>query len=69
MEQSSEFVAQGESDKVYRLWKSLYGLKQSPRTWFGKFSQVLICFDMQKSTFDHSIFYRRSDNGIVLLVV
>ncbi|KAL4021295.1 hypothetical protein IC575_020089 [Cucumis melo] len=24
---------------------------------------------MQKSTYDHSIFYRRSDNGIVLLVV
>ena len=24
---------------------------------------------MQKSTFGHSVFYRRSDNGIVLLVV
>ncbi|KAE8649699.1 hypothetical protein Csa_012460 [Cucumis sativus] len=36
MEQPPGFVAQGESDKVCRLRKSLYGLKQSPRAWFGK---------------------------------
>ena len=31
--------------------------------WFGKFSQALVCFGMKKSTSDHSVFYRRSDNG------
>ncbi|KAA0041891.1 putative Polyprotein [Cucumis melo var. makuwa] len=44
MEQPPEFVAQGESDKVCRLRKSLYGLKQSPRARFGKFSQALVRF-------------------------
>ncbi|KAA0067612.1 Retrovirus-related Pol polyprotein from transposon TNT 1-94 [Cucumis melo var. makuwa] len=34
MEQPPGFVAQGESDKVCRLRKSLYGLKQSPHAWF-----------------------------------
>ena len=29
MEQPPRFVAQGEIERVYRLWKSLYGLKQS----------------------------------------
>jgi len=69
MEQPPGFVAQGESDKVCRLRKSLYGLKQSSRAWFGKFSQALECFGMKKSTSDHSVFYQRSDNGITLLVV
>ena len=32
MEQPPEFVAQGEIGRVCRLHKSLYGLKQSPRT-------------------------------------
>ena len=38
MEQRLGFVAQGEIGKVCRLWKSLYGLEQSPRAWFDKFT-------------------------------
>ena len=38
MEQPVGFVAQGEIERVCRIRKSLYGLKQSPCAWFGKFS-------------------------------
>ena len=69
MEQPPRFVAQGEIGKVCRLRKSLYGLKQSPRVWFYKFSQAVEKFGMQKSKSDHSIFYRNSSSGIILLVV
>ncbi|RDX97948.1 Copia protein, partial [Mucuna pruriens] len=41
MEQPPGFVGQGESGLVCKLRRSLYGLKQSPRAWFGKFSQYL----------------------------
>ena len=37
MEQPPGYVAQGESSKVCRLRKAIYGLKQSPRAWFVKF--------------------------------
>ena len=55
MEQPPGFVAQGEIGKVYRLRKSLYGLKQSPRAWFGKFSKAVEEFGMQKSKSYHSL--------------
>ena len=57
MEQPPGFVAQGDIRRICHLWKSLYGLKQSSRMWFGKFSQVLEEFGMQKGKFDHSVFY------------
>ena len=69
MEQSLGFVTQGEIGRVCCLQKSLYGLKQSPCVWFGKFSQAIEEFGMQKSKSDHSIFYRNSSLGIILLVM
>ena len=69
MEQPPGFVAQGELGKVCRLRKSLYGLKQSPRAWFGKFSQAVETFGLSKSKLDHSVFFKCSDSGIILLIV
>ena len=69
MEQPPGFVAQGEIGMVCRLRKSLYGLKQSLRAWFGKFSQAIEKFGLQKSKSDHSVFYRNSSSSIILLVV
>ena len=69
MEQPPGLVAQGEIEKVCRLRKSLYGLKQSPHAWFDKFSQAVEKFGLQKSKSDHSIFYRNSISSIILFVV
>ncbi|XP_057993063.1 uncharacterized mitochondrial protein AtMg00810-like, partial [Hevea brasiliensis] len=69
MEQPPGFIAQGELGKVCRLRKSLYGLKQSPRAWFGRFSEAIQEFGMQKSKCDHLVFYRQSEVGLILLVV
>ena len=69
MEQPLGFVAQWEIGKVCRLRESLYGLKQIPRAWFGKFNQIVETFGMQKSKFDCSFFYKNSNSVIILLVV
>ena len=47
----------------------MYGLKQGPRAWFGKFNQAIEAFGMQKSKSDHSVFYKNSNSGIILLGV
>ena len=44
MEQPPGYVAQGESSEVCLLKKAIYGLKQSPRAWFHKFSQLLFAY-------------------------
>ena len=62
IEQPPGFVAQEKMGKVCRLWKSLYGLKQSPRAWFGKFSQVVKTFGMQKSKSNYFVFYKNSSS-------
>ena len=69
MEQPPGFVAQGETNLVCKLRKSLYGLKQSPRAWFGRFSTVVRDFGMQQSEADHSIFYHSSTSGCIYLIV
>ena len=69
MEQPLGFVAQGEIRKICCLRKSLYDLKQSPRAWFGKFSQAIQEFGKQKSKSDHSVFYKKCSLCIILLVV
>ena len=69
MEQPPGFVSQGEIGKVCCLQKSQYSLKQSPRAWFGKFSQTVEAFGMQKSKSDHSVYYKISSSGIILQLV
>ncbi|RVW96586.1 Retrovirus-related Pol polyprotein from transposon RE2 [Vitis vinifera] len=69
MEQPPGFVAQGESGLVCRLRRSLYGLKQSPRAWFGRFSSVVQEFGMLRSTSDHSVFYHHNSLGSVFYLV
>ena len=62
MEKPPRFVAQGESELVCRLRRSLYGLKQSPRAWFGQFSSVVQKFGMTWSTTDQSVFYHHTSS-------
>ncbi|RVX22605.1 Retrovirus-related Pol polyprotein from transposon TNT 1-94 [Vitis vinifera] len=69
MEQPPGFVAQGESGLVCRLRRSLYGLKQSPRTWFNRFSSVVQEFGMLRSTADHSVFYHHNSLGQCIYLV
>ena len=52
-----------------RLRKSLYGLKQSPRSWFGRFSDMVLAFGLKRSQSDHTVFYKNTNLGSILLVV
>ncbi|GAA0157568.1 hypothetical protein LIER_14809 [Lithospermum erythrorhizon] len=51
------------------LRKSLYKLKQSPRAWYGKFSEAIKRFGMLAYKSDESVLSKRSGVDIILLVV
>ncbi|XP_042056533.1 uncharacterized protein LOC121801150 [Salvia splendens] len=70
MEQPPGYVAQGEdATKVCCLKKAIYGLKQSPKAWFDKFSSVLGTIGFKQCKSDHSVFVRHQASGIVILIV
>uniref|UniRef100_A0A2N9H666 CCHC-type domain-containing protein n=1 Tax=Fagus sylvatica TaxID=28930 RepID=A0A2N9H666_FAGSY len=71
MDPPSGFRAEGEyAGKVCRLHKSLYGLKQSPRAWFSRFSDVILSMEFIRCHSDHTCFIRHRPDGccIILLV-
>ena len=56
--------------KVCKLQKSLYGLKQSPRAWFDRFTKVLKLDGYTQSQADHTMFVKHStSNKVVILIV
>ena len=52
-----------DGNKVCRLKKALYGLKKSPRAWFGRFAKVMIANGYKQSQRDHTLFIKHSISG------
>ena len=48
--------------KVCKLKKSLYGLKQSPRAWFERFTHSMLKYGFKQSQGDHTLFIRHSSH-------
>ena len=58
-----------KNNRVCRLGKSLYGLKQSPIAWFGRFTKTMIKYGYHQSQGDHTLFIKRSFGKITVLIV
>ena len=58
-----------ESNKVCHFRRALYGLKQTPRTWFVKFSSTISRLGYMASHYDSALFLRRTDKGTILLLL
>ncbi|KAF3614676.1 hypothetical protein FXO38_35522 [Capsicum annuum] len=68
MELPQGFASQGENS-ICRLTKSLYGLKQTPRQWNTKLSEVLLRSQFVQSQYDPSLYIRRTQERITLVLV
>lgn len=57
-----------DDQRVCKLNKSLYGLKQTSRQWFHKLSDCLIAYGFHLSTYDNSLFIMSSSTCFIDLV-
>ncbi|CAL9022379.1 unnamed protein product [Prunus brigantina] len=58
-----------DSNLVCKLHKSIYGLKQSPRSWYAKLSSVLEAIGFQRSNADSSLFVRTGLVGKLVVLI
>lgn len=63
MEIPPGFETSTNSNKVCKLKKSLYGLKQSPRAWFDRFTKVVKRVGYDQCQTDHTMFVKHSPSG------
>nr|GEY18059.1 putative reverse transcriptase, RNA-dependent DNA polymerase [Tanacetum cinerariifolium] len=69
MDPPPEFVESSNPREVCRLKKSLYGLKQSPRAWFGRFTLAMRKYGFKQSNSDHTLFLKWKGKLVTCLII
>nr|GEZ96750.1 putative reverse transcriptase, RNA-dependent DNA polymerase [Tanacetum cinerariifolium] len=69
MEAPPGFSEHFEHREACRLKKSLYGLKQSPRAWFGRFTLAMKRYGFKQSNSDHTMFLKNRKNRVTCLII
>ena len=63
MQQPKGFELEGKESFVYRLERSLYGLKQSPRLWYKRFNEFIVSHGYTISPYDSCFYHNKVKDG------
>jgi hypothetical protein len=67
MDQPEGFVLPGNEKKVYKLVKSLYGLKQALKQWHEKFNTVILANGFKHNGVDKCVYSKfTSEYGVIV---
>nr|CAN74255.1 hypothetical protein VITISV_039608 [Vitis vinifera] len=69
MKQPEWLITNGNDHMVYKLKKSIYGLKQASRQWYLKFHDVISSFSFMENVIDQCVYHKVSGSKIILLVL
>ena len=68
MEQPKGFVDKRFPDKVCRLKRSLYGLKQSSRQWNKRFDDFVPAQGYIRSEYDSCVYFKQNEKGVYVTI-
>lgn len=60
---------QNVTSQVYKLSKSMYGLREKPRQWYECFHQFMIELKFQRSKYDYCLYVRNDMIDSVYVIV
>ncbi|RVW87243.1 Retrovirus-related Pol polyprotein from transposon RE1 [Vitis vinifera] len=69
MEIPPGFEGSMAKNQVCKLQKSLYGLKQSPRAWFDRFTKAVLKLGYKQGQTDHTLFVKKSHAGKMAILI
>nr|GEY49565.1 putative RNA-directed DNA polymerase [Tanacetum cinerariifolium] len=69
MEAPPGFLEHFKPGEACRLKKSLYGLKQSLRAWFGRFTLAMKRYGFKQSNSDHTLVLKNRKNRLTCLII
>ena len=69
MKQPKGFVVKGKQELVWKLKRSLYGVKESPRTWYYNFDTYILSFGFVRRKDDHCIYSKEEGGCFICLAL
>src|SRR3954464_12664174 len=69
MDQPKRFRSKGQESEVFRLMRSIYGLKQSSRYWHLRFHRAILIYGLVVIEHDHCVHLKRSKAGFSILML
>ena len=69
MDQPIDLAWKGQEDKVCRLKRSIYGLKQSSRSSYLRFHEAKTSFGLSMISEDHYVYVKRSTEAVMFLTL
>ena len=69
MKQPEGFISSGSEQKVCKLQRSIYGLKQASRSWNIRFDETIKMFDFHKNPDEPCVYKKVSGSAVTFVVL
>jgi len=68
MKQPEGYIQEGQENKVWLLTKSLYGLRQSLRSWYKRLDPFMIKTIYNRCKYDSCVYFKQNTDPIYLML-